>query len=60
MGLRNFRNFGILEIVKSAFMEATGGDIIGTYESGGKFYKYHVFNSSGNFVVTKVTNKQNY
>jgi hypothetical protein len=31
---------------------ATGGDIVGTYTSGSKTYKYHQFNNGGNFVVS--------
>lgn len=35
---------------------ATGGNVTGTYESGGKFYKYHQFNSNGTFSVSQVGN----
>ena len=31
---------------------ATGGDVVGTYTSGSKTYKYHQFNNGGNFVVS--------
>jgi hypothetical protein len=37
------------------FIQASGGDVY-TYEEDNSFYKAHVFNSSGNFVVSSLGN----
>ena len=35
-------------------LEATGGDVVNTYNDGSATYKYHIFESSGSFVVSKL------
>jgi len=37
------------------FITATGGDVVGEYNSGGITYKYHQFNNSGTFTVSDVS-----
>lgn len=36
------------------YILAVGGDVVGTYEENGKFYKYHEFKNSSNFIVQEV------
>lgn len=38
-------------------LEATGGDVVSTYNDGSATYKYHIFESSGSFVVSKLASE---